>query len=204
MLTEEQKSELTREKNLWQIYLLSRRIPSSKFNRISLLIGSAIMVVHVITTNQDTHEMTERVLKWAELGFGFAISTLGFLIAGFTVFATLSKPSLLLEMARQKHDETQLSYLKYNFFIFFRVFIYYLIFSGVCLSFMILAQPKGFISQIIHHFSDPECVKRIFVSVAMVLIASGFLMLLLQLKSFTFNIYHSVMTSIRWIADHPD
>jgi hypothetical protein len=129
MLTEDQKKELTKEKNLWQIYLLSRQIPSSKFNRISLILGMVLMVIHVSTTNQETHEMAERVLKWSELGFGFALSTLGFLIAGFTVFATLSKPSLLLEMACQQHDESKLSYLKYNIFIFFRVFIYYLVFS---------------------------------------------------------------------------
>lgn len=204
MLTVEQKRELTEEKNLWQIYVLSRRISHSKFNRVCLILGVVLMMVHVITTTESTRDMAERVLKWSELGFGFALSTLGFLIAGFTVFATLSKPSLLLEMARQTHADSGLSYLKYNFFMFFRVFIYYLVFSGMCLSFMILAQPEGFISQLIHWCQGPDLIKRYLVCVAMVLIASGFLLLLLQLKSFTFNIYHSVMTSLRWIADHPD
>jgi hypothetical protein len=69
---------------------------------------------------------------------------------------------------------------------------------------MILAQPKGFIPQLVNHFSQPEPIKRYLVSVAMVLIASSFLFLLLQLKSFIFNIYHSAMTSLRWVADHPE
>jgi hypothetical protein len=203
-LNDQQKHELTKEKSLWHIYLLARNIPQSKFNRACLIAGAIIIALHVGTTKQDTHEMAEKVLKWSELGFGFAITTLGFLIAGFTVFATLSKPELMLAMARHTHEEVKLSYLKYNFFIFFLVFIYYLFFAGSCLAVMILAQPHGFVNQLVDLIGHAEQVKRMFVSVAMFLIVFGYLICLLQLKSFTFNIYHAVMTSIRWIAEVPE
>ena len=203
-LTDQQKDELTKEKNLWQIYLLARQIPQSSFNRVCLIVGTAVIMLHICTTKQDTHEMCERVMKWSELGFGFAVTTLGFLIAGFTVFATLSRPSLMLEMARQKHESFDFSYLKYNFFIFFLVFIYYLMFGGLCLAIMIFAQPHGFVYQIVNVAGDSEQIKRLFVSIAMFAIVFGYLLCLLQLKSFTFNIYHAVMTSIRWIAEDPE
>jgi len=44
----------------------------------------------------------------------------------------------------------------------------------------------------------------VIVKAAYVLLFTGYYFLIMQLKSFIFNIYHSVMTSLRWKAEARD
>jgi len=63
---------------------------------------------------------------------------------------------------------------------------------------MLLGQANGFLSNIIDLISHSLCVKIIVIKVAYVVIGSSFVYLLLQLKSFIFNIYMIVMNMLRW------
>lgn len=74
------------------------------------------------------------------MGFSFSINTLGFLIAGFTIFATISKPRMMLAMMGHTNKETGLPTLKYNFFAFMQVFIAYIVFALVYLLVVLIGQ----------------------------------------------------------------
>mgnify|MGYP000167290983 CR=1 FL=1 len=121
-------SLLTSEKSLWDIYIQSRKISGSVFQNLLVFLVTAILSLNVFYLESDISFVLENVRSWAEIGFNFAITTLGFLIAGFTIFATLSKPDMMLVMMEHIHKETKLPTLKYNFFVFMRVFIFYILF----------------------------------------------------------------------------
>lgn len=190
--------ELTSEKSLWDVYKLSRRILPSKFQIILLLITMLALGVNAFMLVSDDSVLLSDVRKWSELGFNFSITTLGFLIAGFTIFATLSKPKMMLAMMEHTNSETGLPTLKYNFFTFMKVFIAYIAISIVYLMVMILGQPDGFLSNIIAFLPNDECIKSIAIKVSYILIGGSFVYLLLLLKSFVFNIYAIVMNFLRW------
>ena len=198
--------DLLKEKRLWHIYLASRSIPHSRFNIISTLIVSLCITASACLSPQPVDKTIEIIRYFSSMGLSLSLNILGFLLAGFTIFATVSQPNLLLGMAEMKHPESGLSWLKHNFFIFMRVFIYYLAFAVFCLFIIIFGHPGGLLTLLTLVSLSPynECIKFLVVKLCYIVLFTGYFFLILQLKSFIFNIYHSVMTSLRWKAEGYD
>jgi hypothetical protein len=196
-------SDLLKERNLWNIYWLSWKLPVSWFNLISSWFLLVILGFHMWFSEKTTSVMAEEVRSLVDTGFNFAGSILGFLIAGFTIFATLNKPDLFKAMARKRH-KTGLSYLKYNFFTFMKVFIHYISFVATCLLIKLLASPSGTISAGIDFLNiyisslKIVAIKHTIVAIGFALLGTWFFYLIMLLKSFIFNVYHIVMTAVRW------
>lgn len=193
--------QLTKEKSLWEIYRASRRIPTNKFNAITTLIIFLLIVVEIWFSSRSSFETVELVRRYAEIGLTVSIGALGFLIAGFTIFATVSQPTLFIEMARIRHPDSDLPYLKHNFFLFLRVFVYYLSFSAFCLAVITFGQSNGLAAVLAKQASNTAAVTLALVNSSYLLILTGFWFLIVQLKSFVFNIHHAVMTALRWRAE---
>lgn len=194
-------SELTDEKNLWQIYKKSRRIEFSRFNFFTTVFIFFILVLQVFIGNLSVSETLVVVRKWAEFGITISFTTIGLLLAGFTIFSTVTQPSLSLEMAQMKDPETGLSYLKKNYFIFIRVFIYYLSFLVFCFLVISIGHSGGLLSELSPYMPHYDEIRFFLVKSSYVIIFTGYYFLIMQLKSFVFNVYHAVMTSIRWRAE---
>ncbi len=195
-------NDLTKEKKLWDIYIASRRIPASKFNAWSTFVIFVALICNAWLTPQPINETIGVIRALSDIGLSITLNTLGFLVAGFTIFATISKPSLLLEMAQIPHQESGLSYLKHNYFIFLRVFIYFLTFAAFCLLIIVFGHKGGLISLLVSFSPYAENVKFAIVKITYVLLFTGYYFLIMQLKSFIFNMYHAVMTSLRWEASN--
>lgn len=195
-------SDLTREIGLLEIYKASRsKLPRSRINNFSTILVFSVLSIYAIFSSETSTQLLEKIRKWSELGFGFSAGILGFLIAGFTIFATVSDKSLFTEMARQPKGDTGLSYLKYNFFALMYVFIVYLSFAILCLLIQLLGGTSGFLSMIIKLVTSDlyfEDVKRVISGFGVVVVGTWFFYCLILLQSFIFNIYHIVMTAIRW------
>lgn len=193
--------DLTKEKRLWEIYVASRRIRGSKFNNITTTIICGLLSLNAWLTPQPLSQTIEVVREFADSGLSITLSTLGFLLAGFTIFATITQPGLSLSMAEMRHPDSGLSWLKHNYFIFIRVFIYYLTFSVFCLLVLIFGHKGGLVSLLVACSPYSEHVKFAVVKLAYIALFAGSYFLIMQLKSFIFNVYHSVMTSLRWKAE---
>ncbi|MEG0064626.1 MAG: hypothetical protein RR740_08500 [Pseudomonas sp.] len=192
---------LLTEKNLWSIYRTARAIPSSKFNLFTTIGFLIILAIQVYFFPQAIETQVEIIRKYAELGFNAALTTMGFLVAGFTIFATLSDPELFIKMGQKLHPKSKISWLKHNFFLFVRVFIYFMAFIVFCLSIMVFGSKSGLVSSLIS-FSDYAVeIRRIVAGTAYVLLMTGLYFILMQLKSFIFNMHHAVMTSLKWKWD---
>ncbi len=191
--------KLTSEKKLWDVYLLSRKIKISNFNFyfcVAVFIGLMINAHYI-----DNHSIIiQDIRSFVSFGFTFSITTLGLLIAGFTIFATLAKPEMLLRMMEHKNEKTQIETLKYNFIVFMRVFIHYLITSFIYLFmfFIFGQQSQGVMNKVVHlisiDFLSPYCILNFIYSFT----GMTLIYLLLLLKSFIFNIYAIIMAMLRW------
>lgn len=192
------EEELTREKSLWDIYVLSRKIKPSKFNEIFMCLS--IMLIFVRSLFVDSSILLNEAREWSEIGFNSSISTLGFLVTGFAIFATLTQPKMFLIMMEHKHKKSDLPYLKYNLFCFIKVFVYYIFFIFLYLFVILFGGKDGLFENLIFLISFNEIIplKEFSIKLINIIMASSMLFLLLQLKTFIFNIYAIVMNNLRW------
>lgn len=201
-MNEFNSDELTEEIGLLDIYKVSRsKLPRSRINDFSTLAIFTMLIIYAFFSNETSSSLLEKVRKWSEIGFSFSAGILGFLIAGFTIFATVSDKSLFVEMSKIVDKKSGLSYLKYNFFTLMYVFIAYVGFAVLCLLIQLLCGSSGFLSILVRWVSlDNNFLisKRILSGVGIVVVGTYFFYVLIILQSFIFNIYHIVMTSIRW------
>lgn len=188
------------EKSLWTIYVKARRIPFSSFNFWMTFIVFILVVLQYCMLEISLDEKLKIVREFSTMALGVVVSVLGFILAGFTIFATISQPDMLVAMSKHRHEKSQLSFLKNNFFIFMRVFIYYLAYTVFCLLVIVFAIKGGLIHKIVQLSPISWKITEWLVGMAYVTLYTGMFFLLMQLKSFIYNVYHTVMTAIRWKA----
>lgn len=208
--------EITKDRDLLDIYLHSRKLPKGRlskyfFDPVTFFVFT-ILSIYAFSSPQSTNQLANQVRDWADFGFGFSIGIMGFLIAGFSIFATVSKPNLFINMATIIEKRSKLSYLKYIFYGFMNVFIIYLGFAFLCILIKLFASESGILSILLsyiyenkpNNFSilsltlDLATTKRILAGSGIVSVGTWMFYLLVILQSFIFNIYYAVMTSIRW------
>jgi hypothetical protein len=199
--TEEQSEtlrDLLKEKSLTQIYIESRKIRFSKIN-IGVGLFFLVFAFGFATQAPKTGTLADLILSFATMAFSLSIGQLGFLLAGFSFFATVADKDLFAAMATKKHSKSGLSFLKHNFFTFMRVFCEYLVFAIACLVLMIvLSKGSGAREFISSWLETTPKLKHFLVSLTWGFVVGTTVYLVLQLASFIFNIFHVVMTSIRW------
>ena len=71
-------------------------------------------------------EISPFLLHAAQQGFLLAVGILGFLIAGFSIFASITRADLFIALANIPYEETEINSLQFVFFNFINVFIVYL------------------------------------------------------------------------------
>jgi hypothetical protein len=192
-------SDFLKEKTLWQIYKAARVIKDSRFNS-TVWILVAVAVGTYAFCEKDTLRAHAMLVSLATTGFNSALAILGFLIAGFTIFASLANPRLLLLMAHQTHLKTRLSFLKYNFFSMLRVFIFFLVFTAFQGAILLFGQSGGILTPAFEAFPELAPLNWWGNRILLIVSAAFWAFVFLQLKSFVFNVHHFVMTMIRFAA----
>lgn len=191
---------LLEEKSLLEIYKKSRRIPFNSFNFWSTIVVVVMVAIQYCLLDISITEKLKVVREFSVMAVGITTTVLGFLLAGFTIFATISQPDMLVAMSQHREQKSGLSFLKYNFFIFMRVFIYYMAYAVFCIFILIFAIKGGVIHYLVNISPISHEIIEWLVGFSYVALYGGMFFLLMQLKSFIYNVYHSVMTAIRWKA----
>lgn len=188
-------SDFLEEKNLVEIYKLARRIPFSKFNKRILNFSIVIFLVNGFFIPTD--EIYLKVSSASTFLIGAVVTTMGFLIAGYTIFCTAMSPELSLQMHKSKGTYLS-SLLKESHFLFLRVFVYYLLYTFLMILVIAFSGSNGVVVSLIQKTAYYDFFV-FFINLFMyVVIFSGAIFIVLQLASFIFNIYHTVMTSLAY------
>lgn len=190
-------NELTKERSLFDIYKLTRKIRVNSFD--FYLTGSIALLLYINASwLSSSPELISSIRQWSPLVFGFTTTTLGFLITGFTIFATINKPDLFLSLMEIKHPLYKISFLKYVYGVFMRVFIYFVTWSIIFLIIIMFGQENGLITKLARALMIPHSIKVAGVQIIYVFTGSGAIYLVLSIKTFLFNIYTMLMQSLRW------
>ncbi|KYQ83038.1 hypothetical protein AWW72_15895 [Acinetobacter sp. NRRL B-65365] len=186
--------ELLKENNLFEVYIASRKIPFSKTNKFLLLIFSIISIFS--TLGIENKEFVEAIPAIASTLLGAVLTVLGFLIAGYTIFCSVLSHNLSMELYNSEDKPFGFSKLKYSHLLFMRVFSYYLIYTFLLFIIVFFCKSTSLSALISLISQHDDCIFLITNYILYNFLFIGISFLLLQLASFIFNIYHTVMTSI--------
>ena len=197
--------DLGREKTVLALYLLGRKFPHSKFNRRVAMAVAIALAAFCYLQWHNAPVLSAALRKYAEVGLSFSTSILGYLIAGFTVFVTVTKLDIFVTMAKVEYESTGESYLKYNLVQFMLVFSHYIAYLFVCICFALFSQPQGLVSVLIGKaLATSDCAWKVAliykapVSLALVIFGAWSVYLVLLLKSFVYNTFQVITTTVRW------
>src|SRR5690606_35744918 len=184
--------EFFKEKNLWHIFKSSQVIPISPSNKwISRLVALIAFINGYFLTSQ---ELYVAVTTNSATLFGILITTLGFLVAGYTIFCTVILIDLQKQMSSAIDKDTGLSYFNLFDFLILKVFFYFVVYSG----FLFLINFFGGSTGLIFFFIENSCFYFILNLLGYTLIAGITVFILMELMSFIFNIFESVRTTLYW------
>lgn len=192
------------ENSLLEIYHKAPPFFSNAFNGWTLVLTaaclSAFACVHVVSP--DIREslkipFADTFLIWANAGAVLAGTILGFLIAGFAILCTVLRPQTMIALQRipnKRYGETELKLL---FVLFVEVLVQYLTLLLVSIVAMLVGGKAGpaallgiYLAKI--HWMIP------FALLHLCFVAWGtlFVMVILTLKSFVYNLYGTLLLGI--------
>jgi hypothetical protein len=197
------KERLTAEKSLFQVYWKARRIASSRWNGrtawvvflgLSLALGTNAYFGQPIVPYAA---LVSGIREVADIGFSLTTAILGFLIAGFAVFASITKPDVFVLLAKLTHTKGGISRLHFMFFNFLLVFIHFLFFLAMSIFIKLMFHQGGPLSDGIQRiFAMSPKYTPYALSTVFAFFAAWLVFLLMLLKSFIWNLYQSVLVTI--------
>jgi hypothetical protein len=203
-------NDLTKEKSLFALWKLSFKFGQSRFNLIVALLVSGMILRLVWLVPEHPELITGQLRRLVTTGIAFAPSTLGFLIAGFTVFVTVIRIDVFLAMAQREKPNTGESFLKYNLSAFMVVFVHYVSYLFSCIMLDLFIQPGGLASiALANARTYPEIASQVdtakyWVNGGLLVLMGGWTVyLVMLLKSLIFNVYHVTLTAVRWEWEKP-
>lgn len=197
------RERVTRETSLGEVYWKARRVASTRRN-LAVALGAALLFGflaaidwHLRLNILQISALKSLITQVAEIGFVLTTAILGFLIAGFSIFASITRPEIFAGLAKLNHKDTDLSRLQFIFFNFLLVFIHYLAFLAVSI-FLKLGLPlvPALIDVASQHVASVAAIVW-WSAVALAALLLGWLaFLIMLLKSFIWNIYQAVLVVI--------
>lgn len=200
-MTFDWKADLTKEKNLWEVYLASTKLRKSKFNNYAYLVIGTI--IGYISTNfiifGESESAFNAVVASADVGFDLSAQILGFLIGGFAIFATVTDHRLMIAIAKaplkpQKEGDAEYTVFKNIFLNFLSVFCIFLATLAISSFVKIASQVKC--GSVTAPWGD-LCTSNtaLYINSIAFFASSGCVAFsILRLKSFIWNIYQAFIT----------
>lgn len=202
------KKDVFAQKSLWHVYRLSAKcFPRRASNTVILLFFIAVGFAFTLwgATYGDSYytinESAELVHDLVAGAFILSLSILGFLVAGFSIFASVTKVDLFILLAQlpyKNNDKiTGLSRLQFIFFNFLNVFSVYLGLLALCLFISLGFSDQSPLTRASEVMTNiyPNAARTFNFLVASILMV-WLVDALLRLKAFIWNLYQAVLLSI--------
>jgi hypothetical protein len=197
------------EKGLFAIYRIS---PPFRSNACNVWIAATTFVILVATSvlhigvprlrDSFIFPFSDTFTSLANGGLALAGTILGFLIAGFAILCTILRPQTMLALHQIPNEKYKLTELKLLFVGFVDVMVQFLALLGWSAIVLIVGGKTGMAAMYgamlarIHWM-----IPYVLLHVVLVLWGTWLLMLVLALKSFIFNLYHSLLLGLADAAD---
>ncbi|MCC0056727.1 MAG: hypothetical protein H6883_11385 [Rhodobiaceae bacterium] len=197
------QDRLTSEKSLLAVYRTARKVASARINAV---LAWSIFVVMVLALAVNAcfgmpvspyGSLIIGIREVADAGFALTTAILGFLIAGFAIFASITKPGVFILLAKLDHKKGGISRLQFIFFNFLLVFVHFLTFLALCLTVKVTLYSNGPLSGALRWVAENQRLVIVVGASCMFAAMTAWLVFLLMLlKSFIWNLYQAVLVTI--------
>jgi hypothetical protein len=122
-------SSLFEEKSLWDTYRVSRKFPTTDFNKKIRKWGYPALFIIAITycwNYLDAPSTSRGIDAASSILVSISATILGFLIAGLAIFTTLSDKKILIALAKTPQKGTPVTAFKYLYFNLLNIFVIYI------------------------------------------------------------------------------
>ncbi|WP_148334301.1 hypothetical protein [Acinetobacter lwoffii] len=193
---------LLEEKNIREIYKKSKAIPLSNFNRF-FPISLGLFFFFILTINDASIETSyTKINELVSFLFSSLFATLGFLVAGYTIFCTITPLDLQKKMIEYTDNKSGLIFFKKVHFTFIRVFIYFIIFSFLLFIIYFFKDLNLSLGNDTFKIDTLRDIYKYTNYLVLTFLAAGTTFLFCELSSFIFNIYNSVATTLHWLINN--
>lgn len=198
------KRQIFKQKSLWEVYFLSRRVMPRVRKNVIICAFFAVCLVFLYVASVSKFNEAQHVLasmaftrEVSEVAFLISLGLLGFLIAGFSIFASISNPKLFVLLASHGYKDTGINRLQYILFNFLNVFTKYLVLISTSLVLKLGFIESSPISYFLEHESIlyPRAVIAFSLGLGL-LLCFWIVVCIVGLKSFIWNLYQAVLLTI--------
>ncbi|WP_155401905.1 hypothetical protein [Chromobacterium violaceum] len=188
--------EITKEGNFWQLFRMAFSVDFTLANKlIPIFTFVVVFLVNIPVKGQGLSfdDVASSVKDF--IGWNFTI--LGFMIAGYAIFTTVTSADLSLALMKKCERVTGLPYLKYIHAVFLKAILVFLLANVPPLLCSEFIKKVGLVNMLFSDLGEWQGYCFAFFHAVNV---SLFILALAMLKSYIFNIYASVMMAVRWSA----
>lgn len=180
--------------NIWKLALSTRSYKINIYNAWTVILLSTCVAVYGFYIFDDSAILSGIGSNISSLSFNFSATILGFLIAGFTIFATLSDKELFVFMASRHNSQYKVTYLRYTFNVFMDVFLQYILL-------LIISLIATFIFTVISKDPAINQFDKVLGFLVYYFVSSFLMICISSLISFIYNIYATIMLSLIWFTN---
>jgi hypothetical protein len=202
-------SSLFAEQSLFEIYRKAPSFFSNKFNgwviasaRFCLTLFSCLHLFCPAIREAFKIPFADTFAIWSNTGSALAGTILGFLIAGFAILCTVLRPQTMIALQRMPNKRYGETELKLLFVLFVEVLVQYLTLLLISILVMVFGGKLGpaavlgtYLAKI--HWMIPFAIVHILFAAWGTL----FVLVILTLKSFVYNLYSTLLLGIADAAD---
>lgn len=193
---------ITEISSFTKLYRVVRKIKTSKYIRNVFFLTFIIFGIFNFLGHDDLTDSVKHLIEYSNDLISWSVSILGFILAGYSIYSTLTDKKLNLALASFTNHDYQISYLIYTHAVFIKVIMEITVICLLSFSIQVVAN-SGFLTSVIKHVSETK--STLYFSIFfLTLIQSLFTYVLMSCLVFIYNVYHSIMTSIRWYAENSD
>ncbi|MBS0245220.1 MAG: hypothetical protein JSR61_01270 [Proteobacteria bacterium] len=195
--------KIFQEKTFSSVYFKSRKVCSSRVNFNTAMFAFLFVAAYL---GANFHfgmgwisfpSVIVTIRAIGEVGLTVTTQLLGFLIAGFAIFASITKPEIFIMLAKLPHTEGGITRLQFIFFNFMFAFIHFILFLAASVFIKIILPPNGPFSGLLQMFSSAcPMVLSVLAGLLLCALAAWLVFILMLLKSFIWNMYQSILLTI--------
>lgn len=195
--TDKTLDEITQENSFWKLYKVCRKLPTSKENLVVFVFSFVFFYTLNMYSFLNKTELIADIVAISTNLISWSVSLIGFVLSGYAIYATLADKEMQLKMAYVHDKKYKLNFLKSTHCIFMKIVIDMI--SVVFLVYILANEALlEHIAAVIPNLSNGFSLSTTFFCILLGWIQSLFIFEIMLAKSFVYNVYHSVMVSIRW------
>ncbi|QID17582.1 hypothetical protein G3580_07940 [Nitrogeniibacter mangrovi] len=198
-ISKEDEEELLQDRSFLSAYLATWKAGFPWKSLVPSMLVCIVLFAYFWIFSPPAWTVAEKFRGLSSIGFGFATSMLGFLVAGFAIFATATKPELFRSLLCSRDAETGFSQLRWVFLTFMHVFFHFICFVFLCAVVFLVGGENDAMDLLLSQSGCAEANLKKYIAYGSLLFFTWWFFYLIVLTGhFVFSVYQTLLVAVVW------